>query len=184
MRRYKLIGAALCAGVVALWAGYALAGEDFSARLVGFNETPVAILSDATGTVQLELNDNTKTIAYTLTYTGPFSSAVQQAQIHFGKVHTSGSIIVWLCQTVARPSPVATTPTCPQPSPGATVTGTISAGDVLPLPTQNVTAMDFDAIEDALNSNTAYANIHTATFVGGEIRGQIHKGDDPDEKRR
>src|ERR1700758_351135 len=37
MRRYKLIGAALCAGVLAVWAGRADA-EEFSARLAGFQE--------------------------------------------------------------------------------------------------------------------------------------------------
>jgi hypothetical protein len=177
MRRDKLIGTALCAGVLALCGGHALAGEDFSARLVGFNETPLAILSDATGTLHLDLNDKAKTITYTLTYTGPFTSDVQQAHIHFGKVHVSGGIIVWLCQTAAKPSPVATTPQCKTPSPSATVTGTIMASDVLPLSGQNVTAKDFDAIEDALNSNTAYTNIHTLNFPSGEIRGQIHKGD-------
>ena len=184
MRRYKLIGTAVCAGVLALCGGYALAGEEFSARLVGFNEVPLAILSDATGTLQLNLDKKAKTIAYTLSYTGPFTSAVQQGHIHFGKVHVTGGTVVWLCQTVARPSPVATTPTCPTPSPSATVTGTISANDVQPLAGQNVTAKDFDAIEDALNSKTAYANVHTATFGAGEIRGQIHKGDfdDKDDK--
>jgi len=42
----------------------------------------------------------------------------------------------------------------------------------------------FDALVDALESNTAYANIHTTSgttpenaFPGGEIRGQIHRGD-------
>jgi CHRD domain len=40
---------------------------------------------------------------------------------------------------------------------------------------QNVVAGDFDALVDALKSNTAYANIHTTTFGAGEIRGQIRR---------
>jgi hypothetical protein len=40
-----------------------------------------------------------------------------------------------------------------------------------------VTAGDFDAVTDALNSNTAYANVHTAKFPAGEIRGQVRRGD-------
>jgi hypothetical protein len=31
----------------------------------------------------------------------------------------------------------------------------------------------FDAVTDALLSNSAYANVHTANFPAGEIRGQI-----------
>ena len=52
---------------------------------------------------------------------------------------------------------------------------------------QNVMAGDFDALEDALESNTAYANIHTipmpgatppiTAYPGGEIRGQVHSAD-------
>jgi hypothetical protein len=37
MRRYKLIGTALCAGVLALW-GSGADAEEFSARLDGFQE--------------------------------------------------------------------------------------------------------------------------------------------------
>ena len=42
---------------------------------------------------------------------------------------------------------------------------------------QGMTAGVFDALTDALNSNTAYANVHTTNFPAGEIRGQIRKDD-------
>jgi hypothetical protein len=183
----KLIGTALCTGVFALWINQAGA-QEFTAKLSGFNEIGSipsgatytqsytgAVLTDATGTLKLDLDKRASQASYTLTYTGPFTSAVQQAHIHFGKSRDSGGIMVWLCQTVAKPSPVPTTPTCPPPSPSATVSGTLTSADVLALTGQNVTKGDFDALEDALNSNTAYANIHTANFAGGEIRGQVHK---------
>ncbi len=48
------------------------------------------------------------------------------------------------------------------------------ASDVVSLAAQNVTAGDFDAVIDALLSNSAYANVHTSNFKAGEIRGQIH----------
>jgi hypothetical protein len=54
------------------------------------------------------------------------------------------------------------------------VTGTITAANILGIAGQNVKAEDFDALEDALESNTAYVNVHTANFPAGEIRGQIH----------
>ena len=113
--------------------------------------------------------------------TGSFSSVVQQAHIYFGKSRDSGGIIVWLCQTTAKPAPAsvsAVTPTCTNttPGPGVTVTvsGMITGASVLALTGQNVPAGVFDAVEDAITSHTAYANIHTANFPGGEIRGQMH----------
>jgi hypothetical protein len=58
------------------------------------------------------------------------------------------------------------------------VNGTITAASIVAPPGQNMTAGDFDALTDALNSNTAYANVHTTKFPGGEIRGQIHKSEE------
>jgi CHRD domain len=200
MLRLKLSHAIPVATIFALTASYACA-EEFKARLSGFNEigsipTSVtvttlgvaapttytgAVLTDATGTLSLKLSKDH--IDYTLTYTGPFTSDVQQAHIHFGKSRDSGGIVVWLCQTAAKPAPaqvVTITKFCPNTSPGpgvtVTVSDTITAANVLPLAGQNVTAKDFDAITDAITSHTAYANIHTATFPGGEIRGQVHPG--------
>jgi hypothetical protein len=207
MHRYDITATAFAAAAVVFSASYACA-EEFTAHLTGFNEigsipTTVtvtapgiaaptsytgAILTDATGTLKLDLDKKAGQISYTLTYTGPFSSAVQQAHIHFGKSRDSGGIIVWLCQTTARPAPasvMAMTPTCTDPpSPTATVTGTITGASVLALPGQNVPAGVFDAVEDALESNTAYVNIHTANFPGGEIRGQVHAVEEEDHDSR
>jgi hypothetical protein len=55
------------------------------------------------------------------------------------------------------------------------VSGTFTSASVVAIAGQNVTAGDFDALVDALDSNTAYANIHTTVLAAGEIRGQIHK---------
>jgi hypothetical protein len=61
------------------------------------------------------------------------------------------------------------------------VSGTLTAASVVgPVP-QNVAAGDFDAVIDALNSNTAYANIHTTKFPAGEIRGQVRRGERDDD---
>lgn len=53
------------------------------------------------------------------------------------------------------------------------MTGTITAANVLALAGQNVPARDFNAIAEALLSNTAYVNVHTTNFPAGEIRGQL-----------
>ena len=62
------------------------------------------------------------------------------------------------------------------PAGGGTITGTLSAADVIGPASQGVTAGNFQAVVDALESDTAYANIHTTKFPAGEIRGQIRHG--------
>ena len=199
MRRYNLMGTALCAGVLALWGSGAQA-EEFSARLDGFQElgslpnvtqnpttgavtaaNPTgAILSDGKGTVSLNLHKGAGTVDYTLTYsnvgaTPPLTGTVTQAHIHFGKARDSGGILVFFCTNLTPPVGPPTPPKCPLNS--GTVTGTLTKADVVLISGQNVVAGDFDALEDALTSNTAYANIHTTALGAGEIRGQIHRGD-------
>lgn len=49
---------------------------------------------------------------------------------------------------------------------------------------QNVTAGDFVALEDPIESETTYGNIHTTNFSAGEIRGEIRKGEEDGEKVR
>lgn len=186
MRRQKLIKAAVVAGFVALWGGVAYAdggggnNEEFSASLNGFkvtgglNAETGAILTGATGTLALELDRKSQTATYTLTFSN-LSAAVTQSHIHFGKVHVPGGIFVWLCQTMAKPSPTAGTPLCP--TGGGTVTGTITATNIIAVPGQNVPAGSFDVLTEALTSNTAYANVHTVNFPAGEIRGQVRKSE-------
>lgn len=178
MSRSGVVTSVAAAGYVALMGGLAHA-EEYSARLSGFNVTgglgageTGAILTDGTGTLQLDLDKKSQMASYTLTYSG-LTSAVTQAHIHFGKVHVPGGIMVWLCQTTAKPSPVGSTPFCP--TTGGSVSGTITGASIVAVPGQNVTAGDFDALVDALAAKTAYANVHTVNFPAGEIRGQVRR---------
>jgi hypothetical protein len=147
----------------------------FLTKFSGFNEIgglgageTGAILSEGQGTLTVNLDDTAKQLTYTLTYSG-LSAPVTQAHIHFGKNHVAGGIIVFLCTNLGNGP--AGTPACPASS--GTVSGTVTAASVVAVPGQNVTAGDFDALEDALTSDTAYANIHTKKFPEGEIRGQL-----------
>ena len=172
MHRYKLFGRTLCAGLLALWGGYAHA-EEFVASLSGFNEIGAlnnatgAILSNGRGSLVLTLNRHARTVEFSLTYSG-LSSPVTVAHIHFGKVHVAGGVIVFFCGGGGQGD-------CPA---SGAVSGMITAGNVQAIASQNVTAGDFDALEDALTTNTAYANVHTSNFPAGEIRGQIRGGED------
>ena len=188
MLRLKLLEAGLVAGIVSFSASYGYA-DDFSARLNGFNELgslpsatafPTgAILSDGSGTVSLQLNTNS--IDYKLTYsdvgtTSPGTGTVTQAHIHFGKSRDSGGILVYFCTNLSFTGHTGPVPP-PCPTNGGTVTGTWTGANVQAILSQNVNAGDFNALVDALNSNTAYANVHTTALPAGEIRGQCHSED-------
>jgi len=171
MLRTKLVATVAAAGIIGFSGTYAHA-EEFSAHLIGVNETP-SILSGGSGTFKLDLDRSAGTANYELTYSG-LSSPATQAHIHFAKARVAGGIIVWLCQTATNPGPPGT-PTCPPD--GGTVTGTITASTIVAVPAQLVSAGDFSALTDALTSHSAYANVHTTAAPAGEIRGQIYRSD-------
>jgi hypothetical protein len=190
MRQNRLIGAALCVGALMFGSNHASADE-FSARLNGFEELGAlnnqtgAILSDGSGTAKLTLNRKGDAISYTLTYskvgtTPPLTGTVTQAHIHFGKSRDAGGILVFFCSNLGNGP--AGTPACP--ANGGTVKGTWTGANVLAIPGQNVEAGDFKALVDALDSDTAYANIHTTMLTAGEIRGQCRNDDRKDRDDR
>jgi len=193
----------MLAGAIAAMSTLSAAGanaQQFTADLKGFNEigsipttvtvptTPTtvtttytgAVLTDGAGTANLVLNKMAATVTYTLTYsnvglTPPQTGTVSQAHIHFGKTRDSGGILVFFCTNVGVP-PTFTGGTKVQacPANSGTVSGTWKAADVQAIPGQNVSAGDFNALVAALESETAYANVHTIPhYAGGEIRGQV-----------
>jgi CHRD domain len=182
MRRYLLIRSGLAALLLVLGAGIA-AADDFKARLTGFfeigplNNNTGAILTTGTGRLALDVDHNSAT--YSLTYSG-LSANVTQAHIHFGKVHVAGGIFTFLCTNLGNGP--AGTPTCP--AAGGTVTGTITAASILAVPGQNIPAGDFSVLLAALKSNTAYVNVHTVHFPGGEIRGQVQEASEDDSEHK
>jgi hypothetical protein len=163
-------------------------GAQFSARLSGYNEvhfiaapTPAlrgAISTQARGTFRAVIDDRADTIHYELSFEG-LEADVTQSHIHFGQRRTVGAIVVWLCQTAGTPAPAAVaaaTPLCGGPR-ASTVTGTITPAQVLTAVGQGIDAGEFDEVVRAIRAGAAYANVHSATFAPGEIRGQIRRGD-------
>lgn len=155
--------------------------EQIQARLGGYEEVP-AVSTPATGTLRGKINHQEDTIDYTLTYRD-LVGTVQQAHIHFGQKSVNGSVVLWLCQTTTTPAPpavAALTPFCP--APGGTVSGTLTAANVLAAGTasQQISAGELEEVIDALRAGVAYVNVHaTPLNPGGEIRGQIRASHHP-----
>lgn len=103
------------------------------------------------------------------------TSNITRSHLHFGEPGVNGGIFLFLCTNLGNGP--AGTPACP---PQGTVTRTVSAADFVAVPAQNVPAGSFDAAMRILRSGDAYANVHTANFQAGEIRGQVRIKDDDD----
>ncbi len=164
---------------VAVTTAAAVAGDRGSLRtsLTGYEEVP-AISTDGNGSFKASLNRAGTELRYVLRYADlegvtPAQPGPTQAHIHFAQKSVNGGIVAWLCGSPSNPGP-AGTPVCPA-SPSGTVEGTITAANVVaPAPnTQGFAAGEFDELVRALRAGVAYANVHTATYGGGEIRGQL-----------
>lgn len=137
----------------------------FHATLIGWNEVPSL---NTPGHAQLVLDVTDTTIAFRLTYadlTGPPGAA----HIHVGQVGVSGGVSVFFCGGGGGK------PACPASSSG-TVTGTIDATGVVGPVNQGYAAGDIASVIAALRAGFTYANMHTAKFPSGEIRGQVLPG--------
>jgi hypothetical protein len=173
--RFKLRASAALMAAPFMLLGAAANTTEFSAKLVGFEELP-AIFSKGSGTLDLDLNRNARTITFKLAFSG-LSAPVTQSHIHFGKRHVAGAVTVFFCTNLSN-GPAGTQP-CP--AGGGTVTGTITGANVGAIAAQALPAGDFDALVAIIETHTAYANVRTTNFPAGEIRGQIRRGDRDDD---
>lgn len=186
MRKRRLFGALIFVIPVVLAAAtYAVAGDGGKNRfkgetLTGYQEVvgPGPISTTGNGTFDATLNNAGDTITYRLTYsdldTFVAGSVVTQAHIHFGQRSVGGGIIAFLCGGSTKPA-------CPA-SPG-TVTGTITAADIIGPSVQGIEPASFDEAVRALRAGMVYANVHTTRWPAGEIRGQVNdkgRGDNND----
>lgn len=155
---------------------YAVAGERLSklkADLVGYQEVP-AVSTTGFGTFEATLNRDRTQLTYKLSY-GGLEGNVTQSHIHFGQRAVSAGIAAFLCSNLGNGP--AGTQACPA-SP-ATITGTLTAADVIGPAAQGITAGEWDELIAAIESGIAYANVHSTKWPGGEIRAQLNsKGDE------
>ena len=142
--------------------------KNFRTPLTGFQEVP-PIASDGEGSFNARLNKEGTELAYELSYSG-MDTPVTQVHIHFAQKGVNGGVFAFLCSNIGGPTDVA----CPAPPEGK-VEGTLTAANILTIVDQDVTEGDFDDFLKALRNGTAYVNVHTEAWVGGELRGQIGK---------
>lgn len=145
------------------------------ADLVGYQENPT-LSSPATGTLDVQISKDGESLAYTLTYSG-LPTNVRFSHIHIGRPAVNGGVVVFLCTNETPPAGVPIPPACPQG--GGTVSGTLSAADVLAVTAQGIAVGEFSEVVQALQAEAAYGNVHTTQFGAGEIRGQVtfHRAD-------
>jgi hypothetical protein len=158
--------AAILAGVIVARAAGPFKGH---ADLAGYQEVPT-LSTPATGTLDVEISKDDNSVAYTLSYQG-IRTNVLFAHIHIGRPAVNGGVMVFLCTNGAPPAGVPVPPPCPQG--GGTVSGELTAADVLAVGASGVAAGDFDAFVDALRAEAGYGNLHSTAFSNGEIRGQV-----------
>lgn len=138
--------------------------------LKSFEEVP-AVSSAAKGFFKATIDANNQTISYELSYDG--IAAPAQAHIHLGQKHVNGGISVFLCSNLQNGP--AGTPACPA-SP-ATVSHQLTAADIVGPTGQGLAPGEFEELVTAIRKGVTYANVHSAAFPGGEIRGQLHRHD-------
>ena len=168
--RPKTVVAVLAVAVgtiaVATVAGTAGKQNVKSDQMIGYQEVP-GVSSNASGQFSAEIDDDAQQINFELTYTG-LSGPAAVAHIHFGTRSANGGVAVFFCGGGGKPiCPPGTTDQ-------ATVTGTIVPADIIGPVAQGITAGEFAELVQAIRAGMTYANVHTAAFPGGEIRGQVN----------
>ncbi len=177
------LSVALIATLAGVSASAAFADDNgkrsFATNLTGYQEAPTTISSPGSGEFAAKVSPDQTSIDWVLTYRD-LPTNVLQAHIHFGRPATQGGIVLFLCTNLGNGP--AGTQACPTDPVGGqfTVTGTLTATDVLPLVNQGIVAGadGFAQIVEALRNGAAYANVHTSQRPGGEIRGALGKPHD------
>ena len=148
--------------------GLAIAGSqtrNFRASLDGYHETALSLSTNGTGSFRAKLDHTGDQLTYELQYSGLEGGNVLFAHVHLGQVGTTGGVMFFLCG-----GPL---PACPNGQ--GTVTGTVTAANIIGPNGQGVAPGEFQEAIDAMRDGAAYANVHTTVYSSGEIRGQINE---------
>ena len=176
MNQFKAKSASLISALVCVLATPVLAqGGDTTERgagsMTGYQETPAAIETAGSGEFFVHVHPDRTALDYELRYRG--LTGVTQAHIHFGRPGVSGGIVLYLCSNLAPPAGVPVPQPCPTSE--GILTGTLTAANIVAQAAQGIAAgaVGFEAVLKAIQDGSTYANVHTAGFPSGEIRGGI-----------
>jgi len=173
MRRKGLFAALAVAAIALGVAAYGLAAgsagfNHLSATLSGYQEVP-SISSTGTADFTADIAKDGQSVAWQMTYSG-MEGNVLQSHIHFGQRSVNGGISVFLCTNLGNGP--AGTQGCPQQG---TISGTFGPSDVIGPTAQGIAPGQWDELLKAIDAGKAYANIHSSTWPGGEIRAQLNE---------
>jgi hypothetical protein len=139
------------------------------AKLIGFQEVP-ALLSTGEGVFSATVDPSRTSITFTLTYSGLLADATQ-SHIHIGQRGVNGGVMIFFCTNLTPPAGVPVPQHCPLRE--GTITGTVTAADVVGPTAQGIAPGNLDNVISAIQSGQIYANVHSTRWPGGEIRGQV-----------
>lgn len=182
--RKLMVASLLLVGAASTLVVAAIATADGGSRnisahggLSGYQEAPATISTTGGGTFTAKIANDGESFAWTLSYEA-LEGTVQQAHIHFGARGLANGISVFLCTNIGNAPPAPAGPTQACPAPPATISGVAHANDVVGPNAQGIEPGAFDEIVAAMRAGVAYANVHTAKWPSGEIRGQLDGGGD------
>ena len=172
MRRFLILAAAavLAAGAIGTVSAHndnQSGHRDAKASLSGFAEVP-ANSTTGSGKLRLSVDAANTTITFELSYKDLQGGPVTAAHLHLGQKGAAGGVIADLCG--------GSKPACPASPTATAITGTIVAGNILGPAGQGIAPGEFAEVLRAIKAGMVYANVHTALFPNGEIRGQVSGG--------
>jgi CHRD domain-containing protein len=169
MKVSAVVAGAAVIGLTAVAAASAGGGDEpmrFRASLSGYAEVPPI---STTGYGRFRASVTEDGIAWRLRYDALEGGAVQQAHVHFGQRRVNGGVSAFLCSNL----PGAPAGVQPCPPPPADISGTITAASVVGPAAQGIAPGEAEELLRAMRAGLTYANVHTASYPNGEIRGQI-----------
>jgi CHRD domain-containing protein len=168
MKTYWFVTSAAIALALATIGSFTALGQGserrFKATLKGLNEVP-SISSTGTGQFRATADPADTSLSYELQYANLEGTTTTAAHVHLGQTAVSGGVMFFLCGGGGKP-------VCPNIS--GSVTGTVTAADVIGPAGQGVAAGEFAEALRGMRSGASYVNVHTDKHPGGEIRGQIN----------
>lgn len=132
--------------------------ENFIAPLSGNEVVPSSVDTDARGLAKLMLNAATDQLQFRLNVAN--IEDIIGAHIHAGGPDENGPIVVPLFGNPFVEEPVSVN--------GTLVEGTATVADL--------SGSNWDEFEEMMRSGNTYVQIHTVDNPGGEIRGQLDRG--------